>query len=67
MVIGACLSDAECHVILWVSCFPTFLPVIRLVAFKLNLRLNASPSGRPGRILKTLSRITGLDSRDDQE
>jgi hypothetical protein len=57
MVIGASLSDAECHVILWVSCFPTFLPIIRLF----------STGGRPGRVLQTLSTITGLNTLNGQE
>src|SRR4051812_29419799 len=46
VVTGATMSDVENHVILWVACFPTFQPIIRLVAFKAGLRSNAS-STRP--------------------
>jgi hypothetical protein len=67
MAIGDCLSDAECHIILWVSCFPAFQPVIRIVAVQLDLRSSASTRGESNRPPKTLSRVTGSSTRDGQE
>ncbi len=77
MVTAAGLSDAEGNVILWVSCFPTFQPIIRQVSYKVVLRSTAGPTNpQPRRVSKILSGLTStrksagqvqLGSQDENE